>query len=306
MVENTRSIDVTATVILLLGMVFILAPLAIAFLTASLSYEEFVGRGGISLTIGDQFMENMRRIVTETQLPGQLWNSIAISFLVAAIKCAFAFLATFALVFYRSPLNPLVFALTIVTVMLPLELIVITTYQVVANVAMPINWLVSVTGLGWLIERVGGTAPVFNVSLLDTYLGVALPIATSSTSVFIYRQFFLSLPRDLPRAATMDGAGPLRFMVDIVLPLSWTPLVATFLFWFIGGWTQYLWPLIAAATPEAQPAVVGLARLANSEQDQIPDVPLLMAGALFVSFIPVVMIAVMQRQIVRGLNLSEK
>ena len=306
MVEDTRGIDRTALAILIVGIAFILAPIVIAFLTATLSYEEFVSAGGIGLNVGASFLDNMRKIFVETQLPGQLWNSFVISILVAAVKCTFAFTATFALVFYDSRWNRIIFALTIATVMLPLELVVITTYQIVANVAMPLNWLMQITGLSWLAEQIFGTMPEFKLSLLDTYIGVALPIATSSTSVFIYRQFFLSLPKDLPRAAAMDGASPVRFMVDILLPLSWTPLVATFMFWFIGGWTQYLWPLVAAATPDAQPAVVGLAKLANTEPDDIPDVPLLMAGALFVSFIPVVLIGVMQRQIVRGLNLSEK
>jgi len=306
MIERTKSIDITARVILAIGLAFILAPLVIAFLTASLSYQQFVQSGGITFQVGGHFLENLRHIWFETQLPGQLWNSFVISILVAGIKCAFAFTATFALVFFDNRLNRIVFALTIVTVMLPLDLIVITTYQVVANVAMPLNWLLQITGLSWLIGEISGTRPQLSLSLLDTYIGVAAPIATSSTSVFIYRQFFMSLPRDLPKAATMDGAGPWRFMWDILLPLSWTPLVATFMFWFIGGWTSYLWPLIAASTPEAQPAVVGLARLANADPDQIPEVPMLMAGALFVSFIPVVLIGVMQRQIVRGLNLSEK
>ena len=306
MVEDTRGIDRTAFVILIVGIAFILAPIVIAFLTATLSYEEFVSAGGIGLNVGSNFLDNMQRIVTETRLPRQLWNSFVISLLVAGIKCAFAFTATFALVFYKSRWNRIIFSLTIATVILPLELLVITTYQIVANVAAPINWLMQITGLAWLSEQVVGAKHEFKLSLLDTYIGVALPIATSSTSVFIYRQFFLSLPKDLPRAAAMDGASPFRFMVDILLPLSWTPLVATFMFWFIGGWTQYLWPLVAAATPAAQPAVVGLAKLANADPDSIPDVPLLMAGALFVSFIPVVLIGVMQRQIVRGLNLSEK
>ncbi len=306
MIERTRSIDLTAQVFLIVGVAFILAPLVIAFLTASLSYQQFLQNGGIRLQVGDHFLENLRHIWFETPLPGQLWNSFVISILVAGIKCAFAFTATFALVFFDNRLNRIVFVLTIVTVMLPLELIVITTYQIVANVAMPLNWLLQITGLSWLIGEISGARPNLSLNLLDTYIGVAAPIACSSTSVFIYRQFFLSLPRDLPRAAAMDGAGPWRFMWDILLPLSWTPLVATFMFWFIGGWTQYLWPLIAASTPDAQTAVVGLAKLATNEQDRIPEVPMLMAGALFVSFIPVVLIAVMQRQIVRGLNLSEK
>lgn len=306
MIERTRSIDLTARIVLIVGVAFILAPLVIAFLTASLSYQQFVQNGGIRLELGGHFLDNLARIWTETQLPGQLWNSFVISILVAGIKCAFAFTATFALVFFDNRLNRIVFVLTIITVMLPLDLIVITTYQVVANVAMPLNWLLQITGLSWLIGEISGSKPELSLNLLDTYIGVAAPIATSSTSVFIYRQFFLSLPRDLPKAAAMDGAGPWRFMWDILLPLSWTPLVATFMFWFIGGWTAYLWPLIAASTPDAQPAVVGLAKLATQEPDRIPEVPLLMTGALFVSFIPVVLIALMQRQIVRGLNLSEK
>lgn len=306
MIETTKNINRTATAILVAGIAFILAPLVIAFMTATLSYQQFVQAGGIGLNLGAHFLDNIGKIVTETQLPRQLWNSVVISILVAAIKCAFAFTATFALVFYDSRWNRIVFALTIATVMLPLELIVITTYQIVANVAMPLNWVMDLTGLGWAVEQLSGWRPEFQLSLLDTYVGVAAPIATSSTSVFIYRQFFLSLPKDLVKAAAMDGAGPIRFMIDILLPLSWTPLVATFLFWFIGGWTQYLWPLVAASTPDAQPAVVGLAKLANTEPDRIPDVPLLMAGALFVSFIPVLLIALMQRQIVKGLNLSEK
>lgn len=306
MIERTRSIDLAARIALAVGVMFILAPLVIAFVVATQSQQQFIENGGITLVPGGHFLENLTFILTETRLPAQLWNSIVISLLVAAIKCAFAFTATFALVFFDNRLNRLIFALTIVTVMLPLELIVITTYQVVANVAMPLNWLLEITGLAYLIGEISGTPPQLSLNLLDTYIGVAAPIATASTSVFIYRQFFLSLPRDLPRAAAMDGAGPWRFMCDILLPLSWTPLVATFMFWFIGGWTSYLWPLVAATTPDAQPAVVGLARLATNEQDRIPEVPMLMTGALFVSFIPVLLIALMQRQIVRGLNLSEK
>lgn len=306
MIETNRGIDRTASIVLIAGMFFILSPLVIALLVATQSYEEFIAAGGISLIPGGYFIDNIAHIAWETNLPRQVLSSIIIAISVSAIKCTFAFTATFALVFFECRWSKLIFALTIATVMLPLELIVVTTYQVVANVAMPLNWLVDLTGLGWLMERLGGVAPHFEWNLLDTYAGIAAPIATSSTSVFIYRQFFLSLPRDLPRAAAMDGAGPIRFLIDILLPLSKTPLIATFIFWFIGAWTSYLWPLVAASSSDMQPAIVGLSRLATSEQDRIPEVPMLMAGALFVSFLPVVLIAVMQGRIVKGLNLSEK
>ncbi|MCO5733239.1 carbohydrate ABC transporter permease [Rhizobium sp. SSA_523] len=303
MIEPTRGINLTANAILICGIIFILSPLLIALIVATQSYEDFVAAGGISLLPGRYLLDNIIHIVTETNLPRQVLNSIIIATCVATIKCSLAFAATFALVFFDSRWNRLIFALTIATVMLPLELIVVTTYQVVANVAMPLNWLID---LGWYASAAQSPAPHLEWNLLDSFAGIAAPIATSSTSVFIYRQFFLSLPRDLPRAAAMDGAGPLRFLIDILLPLSKTPLIATFIFWFVGGWTNYLWPLVAATSSTMQPAIVGLSRLATSEPDRIPEVPMLMAGALFVSLLPVLLIAVMQGRIVKGLNLSEK
>ncbi|APO77204.1 sn-glycerol-3-phosphate ABC transporter permease protein UgpE 1 (plasmid) [Rhizobium etli 8C-3] len=306
MIDGTSSINRVATVVLLFGIVFILGPVAVAIVTATQSFEQFIANGGISITIGGSFINNLGHIVTETRLPQQLLNSVVVAILVAGVKCSFAFTATFALVFFESRWNKVIFALTVATVMLPLELIVITTYQIVSNIAMPLNWILDLTGLGWVAERMTGTRPYIEWNLLGSYVGIAAPIATASTSVFVYRQFFLSLPKDLSRAAAMDGAGPIRFMIDILLPLSRTPLVATFLFWFIGAWTSYLWPLVAATTPDAQTAIVGLAKLSTYEPDRTPDVPVLMAGALFVSFLPVVLIAALQGLIVRGMNLSEK
>ena len=306
MIENAKPINLVAAVVLVVGIAFILLPLALATITATQSYETFIKEGGLNLTLGGHFSENIKAILTETKLPRQLANSFAIATIVALMNVSFCFLAAYALVFFEGKWRGPLFAVMIATVMLPLDLRVITTYQIVANVAMPLNWILDFTGTGWAIEQVFGVRPYLRLSLLDTYFGTAAPIAANCTAIFIFRQFFLTLPKDLPRAAVMDGASPVRFMIDILLPLSKTPIVATLLFFFIGAWTNYLWPLVAASTPDQQTAVVGLARLANTETDEIPDIPLLMAGALFVSFIPVAMIAVMQRQIVRGLNLASK
>ncbi|MDE0304982.1 MAG: carbohydrate ABC transporter permease [Albidovulum sp.] len=306
MIENDRSVDRAATIVLVAGMSFILIPLAIAAVTATQPYETFIEAGGLSFALGGHFLDNMEKILSETKLLRQLGNSLAVATIVAVMKVGFCFLAAYALVFFEGKFRRALFAVMIATVMLPLDLRVITTYQIVANVAMPLNWILDATGANWAIEKVAGFRPYFRLSLLDTYFGTAAPIAANCTAVFIFRQFFLTLPKDLPRAAIMDGAGPIRFMIDIVLPLSKTPIVATLLFFFVGAWTNYLWPLVAASTPDQQTAVVGLARIADSDIDEIPQVPLLMAGALFVSFIPVALIAVMQRQIVRGLNLSSR
>ncbi|MDQ0454323.1 carbohydrate ABC transporter permease [Rhizobium paknamense] len=306
MIEDRSGIDRIALVLLLAGIAAILLPIVIAVVVASQSYEAFLRAGGISLMPGASLLANLTHIIRDTPLPRQVLNSLIIALIVAAVKCGFAFLATFALVFFDSRWSRIVFALTLATVMLPLDLIVVTTYQVVANVAMPLNALLETTGLGALLSGAGGGVPHLEWNLLDSYAGIAAPLAVSSTSVFIYRQFFLGLPRDLPRAAAMDGAGPLRFLTDILLPLSKTPLIATFIFWFIGGWNAYLWPLVAATSADRQPAIVGLSRLASTDLDQIPDVPMMMAGALFVSFLPVLLIGLMQGRIVKGLTLAEK
>lgn len=306
MIENTRSLDLTANLVLLAGVAFILAPLALALITATQSHDQFIAAGGFSLTLGDQFFVNLRRIVEETALPWQLMNSIIIATLVAFMKTWFCFLATAALVFFKSRWSGVLFAVMIASVMLPPDLRVITVYQVVSNVLAPMAWMLEGMGVAWLLSLIGAPAPELRLNLLDTWFGVAGPLAANATAVFIFRQFFLTLPRDLARAAVMDGAGPGRFIVDILAPLSRTPLIATFMFFFIGGWCEYLWPLVAASTPSAQTAVVGLAKLAVSDPDEVPDTPLIMAGVIFISVIPVTIIAVMQRHIVRGLTLSEK
>ncbi len=306
MPENTRSIDRMAKLVLILGMAFVLAPIAIAVLTATQSLPAFIAAGGIGLRLGDDFLENLRRVLTETLLPRQLWNSFLIALLVAGLKCGFAFLATFALVFYRNRTGSLVFALAMITVMLPLELLVITTYRTVANVAEPLNWFMAASGIGPLWEWLEGARPEFRLNLLGTPIGIAAPIATSSVAVFIFRQFFLSLPRDLAKAAVMDGAGPIRFMLDVLLPLSRAPLATTFLIGFVNAWTYYLWPLVAAFAPETQTATVGLAMLIDNDPARMPDVPLLMTGALVVSFFPVLLIALVQPQILRGFPAAEE
>lgn len=295
MVENTRSIDLVAGAILVLGMGFVLLPLVVAFITATQAYETVLS-GGLNWLPGDALLTNVVRIFTSTALPGQLVNSFVAAMLVATLKCLLAFMTALAIVFFKIRWGGVLFAVTLVTIMLPVDLRVITTYQVAANVGMPVNWLLDLFGL----------APLLQLSVLDTWFGLAAPLVAHGTGTFLFRQSFLAMPRDLPRAAVMDGAGPVRFALDILLPLSRAPLVALFIMMFLGGWTQYLWPLVAASRPEMQTAVVGLARLANDMPGAVPDYPLIMAGALVVSAIPLAMVALLQRYIVRGYALSEK
>jgi sn-glycerol 3-phosphate transport system permease protein len=295
MVENTKSIDRVAGLILGFGMGFVLLPLVVALVTATQAYETVL-TGGLSWLPGDQLLVNIARVFEETALPGQLVNSFVAAMLVATLKCLFAFMTALAIVFFQIRWGGALFALTLVTIMLPLDLRVITTYQVAADVGMPVNLVLDVFGIG----------PLMRLSVLDTWFGLAAPLVAHGTGTFLFRQAFLAMPRDLPRAAVMDGAGPGRFALDILLPLSRAPLIALFIMMFLGGWTQYLWPLVAASRPDMQTAVVGLSRLANDMPGAVPDYPLIMAGALVVSAIPLAMVALLQRFIVRGYALSEK
>ncbi len=295
MVENTRSLDLTAGLILAIGMAFVLLPLVVALVTATQSYETVLTQG-LGWVPGDQFAANVGRVFSDTPIPGQLWNSFVVASLVAGLKCALAFATALAIVFFRIRWGGLLFGFTLITIMLPVDLRVITTYRVAADVGMPVNAVAAVFGLG----------PVLRLSVLDTWFGLAAPLVAHGTGTFLFRQAFLAMPRDLPRAAVMDGAGPVRFALDILLPLSRAPLIALFIMMFLGGWTQYLWPLVAASRPDMQTAVVGLARLSANQEGAVPDYPLIMAGALVVSIIPLTMVALLQRYIVRGYALSEK
>ncbi|WP_220185063.1 carbohydrate ABC transporter permease [Paracoccus sp. S1E-3] len=304
-VEDTRGIDRTASIVLALGLLFILGPLVFTLITASQSYDSFV-RSGISPVPGTHLIENIRRLFTTTAIPAQVVNSFIVALMVAAFKCALAFVTAFGLVFFRVHYAGIVFAVLMGTVLLPLDLRVVTTYQVVSNVAMPVNGLLNATGINAMIAAFFGAPVDLQLNLLDSYPGIVLPALATGTGVFMMRQFFRTLPGDLVKAAQMDGAGWFRFMIDIALPLARTNLTALFILMFLGGWTMYLWPLLASSTPAMQTAVVGLARLSPQGDGQVPDYPLIMAGAVVVSILPLLMIAFLQRFIVRGLTLTEK
>lgn len=305
MVENARSLNFVASAVLFIGMVYILGPLYLTLVTATQSYESML-RDGLVWLPGNQLLNNVVRIFTQTRIPLQMLNSLVVAVTDAFATCALSFLSAYALVFFRIRWAGVAFALILATIMLPLDIRVITTYQVAANVFSPINALLDATGINGLIMGVFGSPIMLEWSVLDTHFGLIAPLVAHGTGTFLFRQFLRTLPGDLVKAARMDGAGPFRFLLDILLPLSRPSFAALFVLTFLGGWTQYLWPLVASSTPNMQTAVVGLARLSPNADGVMPDFPLIMAGAVVVSIIPLVMIAALQRYLVRGLVLSEK
>ncbi|WP_420337176.1 carbohydrate ABC transporter permease [Roseibium sp.] len=303
MIENSRSINRAAIAVLAIGCVFILMPLVFVLVTATQTYGHFL-REGFSLWPGTNLIENIRTVWEVTSLPQQLWNSLVVAVGVTLGKIFLAFTTSFAVVFFRARYGALVYAAILVSIMLPLDLMVITAYQVSANVALPVNAVANARGL-W--AAVFGQPLELKVSILDSYAGIILPLLSTGAGTLILVQFMRTLPVDLARAATMDGAGPLRFMWDVILPLSKRPMVALLIYFFIGAWGQFLWPLVAASTPDLHTAVVGLTRLdVGGEEEQIPNFPLRMTGAIVVSIVPLVMIAIFQRRIVSGLTYSDR
>ncbi|OKL45088.1 carbohydrate ABC transporter permease [Pseudovibrio exalbescens] len=303
MIEDTRSINTTATLLLMAGCAFVLAPLVFVVITATQSYGDFL-RNNFSLTPGSHLVENFRQVWEMTLLPRQTFNSFVIAFASAFGRCFLAFTTAYAVVFFAPRYSIFIYAAVLASIMLPLDLMVIPAYQVAANVAMPINAVANLGG-GW--ETLFGAPLDLQLNLLNTYAGAAIPLMAQGTGTLIMVQYFKTLPVDLAKAATLDGASPLRFMVDILLPLSKGPLLSLFIYLFIGGWVAYMWPLVSISSPDMQTAVVGLTALdTGMGEDEIPNFPLQMAGAIMVTVIPLVLIALTQRLIVRGLILSEK
>ncbi|GEA60144.1 ABC transporter permease subunit [Vibrio comitans] len=305
MIENSKSIDRVANAILITGMLFVLLPIYIVVITATHSYETFL-REGLQYLPGTELMTNLRLVMDETSLIPQIANSIVIALISASGKTAFSFLAAFGIVYFRVRYGTLIFFMILMSTMVPLDLRIVASYEVASNILEPINSLLTITGINSLVSAYYGTPLKLEFSILDTYFGMAAPILASGTGTFLFRQFFKTIPPSLIHAATMDGAGPIRFMIDILLPLSKTSIISLFVLMFMGGWNQYMWPLVAASRPEMDTALVGLVKLSTVVDGATPNYPMIMAGAILVNIIPIIMIAVMQKYIVQGLTLSEK
>jgi sn-glycerol 3-phosphate transport system permease protein len=205
-----------------------------------------------------------------------LTNSMVMALGVAIGKIAISIIAAFAIVYFRFPLRMTFFWAIFVTLMLPVEVRIVPTYGVVASLGM-----------------------------LDSYSGLIIPLIASATATFLFRQFFLSVPDELTEAARVDGASPMRFFWDILLPMSRTSIAALFVIQFIYGWNQYLWPLLITTKQNFYTVVMTVSRQANVV-DSVPSWNLLMAMAMLAMLPPVLVVVFMQRQFVRGLVETEK
>ena len=282
MVENRPWLTVFAHVVLILGAAVIAFPLWVTFVASTHDTGTML-RSPVPLLPGSHMLENYGAVLSEsfhqaTRTP--LWrvliNSLIMALGVCVGKISISLTAAYAIVYFRFPLRMTFFWLIFVTLMLPIEVRIVPTYNVVANFGM-----------------------------LNTYGGLIIPIIASATATFLFRQFFLSVPDELTEAARVDGAGPMRFFVDILLPMSRTSIAALFVIQFIYGWNQYLWPLLVTTDENFYTAVMTLSRQANVG-DGVPQWNLVMAVAVLTMLPPVLVVVLMQRQFVRGLVETEK
>lgn len=263
---------------LIIGVAFIFFPIWLAFVASTVSQPEIV-RPPMPLLPGDQFFENYSKALTagiNAPVALMLGNSLFMALGIAIGKIAISLLSAFAIVYFKFPGKKLFFWLIFLTLMLPVEVRIVPTYEVIANFGM-----------------------------LNSYQGLILPLIASATATFLFRQFFMTVPDELAEAARVDGAGPMRFFFDILLPMSRTNIAALFVILFIYGWNQYLWPLLITTDPSMNTIVMGIKQMFPSGDD-IADWPVIMATSILAMVPPVLVVVGMQKLFIRGLVESEK
>jgi sn-glycerol 3-phosphate transport system permease protein len=263
---------------LIIGLIFVFFPIWLAFVASTVTQPEIVSPP-MPLLPGDQFFANYRKaLVAGVNAPVAMMmlNSLVMAMGIALGKIAISLLSAFAIVYFKFPGRRLFFWLIFLTLMLPVEVRIVPTYEVVAGFGM-----------------------------LNSYSGLIFPLIASATATFLFRQFFMTVPDELAEAARVDGAGPMRFFWDILLPMSRTNIAALFVILFIYGWNQYLWPLLITTDPSMNTIVMGIKQMFPSGDD-IADWPVIMATSILAMIPPVIVVISMQRLFIRGLVDSEK
>jgi len=304
MVERTRLFNIVCQVLLFLGLVVSVFPFFIVAIAATHNLRD-VNLVPMPLWPGHDFLANFSTAWTRANFGVKLVNSVIFALGVAFGKVAISAITAYSIVYFGYRGRTLIFWLVFITLMLPLEVRIVPTYAVAANVLSPYQAILDVTGISWLIAHFTGVQVALNFGLLDSYAGLILPLVATATGTFLYRQFFLTLPDELVEAAKMDGAGPLRFFWDMIIPLSRTNIAALFTIMFVWAWNEYLWPLLVTTDPLKRVAVVGLLDVVP-DKDSLPEWNVAMAGTLIVMLPPLIIVALTQRLFVRGLVATEK
>ena len=264
------------------GVLVLFFPLWLAFVASTVTNEEVI-HPPMPLWPGDQFLENYSRALiegdsgqTSASVARMLFNTTIVATFIAVGKIAISFTSAFAIVFFRFPARNIFFWLIFLTLMLPVEVRILPTYEVVAS-----------------------------FGLLNTYSGLIFPLIASATATFLFRQFFMTVPDEIVEAARIDGAKPMRFFIDILIPISRTNIAALFIIMFIYGWNQFLWPLLMTTDPSMNTVIMGVEQMIGGQDDVTPW-PVVMAASIMAMLPPIIVVISMQKLFIRGLTDREK
>lgn len=301
MVERRPWLDITCHALLLFGVILSLAPIYMAFVSATLTIPETQALPP-RLLPGTQLFDNIATAWGTGHFARAFLNSALVAVGITVGKIAMSMIAAFAITYFRFPFRMTAFWLIFVSLMVPVEVRIVPTYESVANLALPLQWLAETFGAAEMLSGlVGHTVQIeLQWSLLDSYAGLILPLTASATATFLFRQFFLTVPDELLEAARMDGAGPLGFFWTILLPLSRANMAALAIILFLAGWNQYLWPLLFTTSKDMATAIIALKDLIPTS-DMVPAWNVAMAGALLTVLPPLAVVLVLQRWFVQGL-----
>jgi len=279
--SSTRFRVIASHAVLIFGTALMVLPVYMAFVASTHDLSRSLT--GLPLWPGPHLLENYGQVLGEGMrsygLPPigpMLFNSFVVALAITFGKIAVSILSGFAITYFQFPLRVLAFWIIFATMMLPVEVRILPTYEVVA-------------GFG----------------LLDSYTGLSLPLIASATATFLFRQVFMTVPDELTEAARIDGAGPWRFLWWILIPMSRTNIAALFVITFIYGWNQYLWPLLMTKDVSYYTVIMGIQRMARASDFQ-PQWHLVMATVILALLPPVIVVAAMQKQFVKGLFETEK
>ncbi|MBJ2164935.1 MULTISPECIES: sn-glycerol-3-phosphate ABC transporter permease UgpE [Acidovorax] len=283
MVERSPFLKAFSHLIMVLGVIIVGFPLYLAFVASTHTAQDIV-QVPMPLLPGSNFWETYKTALfgggsgpgSSAPVAHMMWVSFVTAMVITVGKIAISLLSAFAIVYFRFPFKGICFWLIFITLMLPVEVRIGPTYQVVSNLGM-----------------------------LNTYAGLTVPLIASATATFLFRQFFLTVPDELVEAARIDGAGPMRFFKDILVPLSRTSIAALFVIQFIYGWNQYLWPLLVTTSEDMYPVVIGIKRMIAGG-DTGNEWNVVMATALLAMLPPALVVVFMQRWFVKGLVDTEK
>ena len=280
MVEHRPWLTFFTHAVLITGMLLLVFPIYVTFVASSHSLDEIASN--FSLLPGSHLIENYSRALNVgprdvgATVGTMMLNSLIMALGITIGKIAISLTAAYAVVYFKFRFRMFFFWLIFITLMLPVEVRILPTYEVAAD-----------------------------LNILDSYSGLIFPLIASATATFLFRQFFMTVPDELCEAARIDGSGPIRFFFDILLPMSRTSIAALFVILFIYGWNQYLWPLLITTDESYYTLLIGIKRMLDVGEGQA-EWQIIMASTMLAMIPPVLVVIFMQKQFVKGMTETEK